>query len=467
MNVNTTDLKTKATKLAGWIKHQPKALLIPVALFIAIALAAGFHHYVQRSKAAEVKAVAAAQANGDTTGGAGPYLPGIQSPAGLNEDTAQQVTACPGAPDKATVLQAMEATFAVPVDTPAGCVVTWQFYSRAVPDYSWAEDRKTGVKHALVELDASGTPAADVTLTVDGVSVHSRHQARDELGSALSPRDVLAGWHSYSIAVRVMPAPSAEQGPWRSDPKPLQISLRVAHPIAAPYWTAAASTASSNAIPHIAQQPPTSAGVAAVATTAPTIALQPAPVIEPPAGVQAGEVTEKTFSQDQWGQWALVTTSTIDARRLNLRGSSTNGRRVVWSAWIDLAEPVTVAVLRVATGPATVTASIDGSPLGQPMDYTPFSGPASQTATVSLAPGWHEVEVQADRGRFAVGPGVAVQVALGDGSADPQPPQPWAVPPAAASASIPRNACAHDTCAPSIPQHAANAPAPASATSAP
>jgi hypothetical protein len=451
MNVNTTDLKTKATKLAGWIKHQPKALLIPVALFVAIALATGFHHYVQRSKAAELKVAGITADAGNATG---EYLPGMQPPAGLNEDAAQQVTACPGAPNKTAVIQTMEATFTVPANTPFGCVVTWRFYSQAVPDYSWAEDRKTGVKHALVELDASGTPAADITLTVDSVSVHNRHQARDELGSALSPRDVLAGWHSYSIVVRTMPAPPAQQGPWRGDPKPLQISLRVGHPIASPYWSAVASTASSNAIPHIAQQAPTGAGTVA------TIALPP-PAIEPPAGVQAGHITRKLYQGDRFGQFALVSTHIEDSQGFTVTAPGRAGnmppQRVEWSAWFKLPTPASVALLRVAGGQGTVGASVDGIPLGQPQERWPQSPPTQQVASVNLAAGWHQVTITDDEAAGNWNEGASIQLAIGDGSADPHPPQPWAVPPSGSAASTP---------IPHITQRRADAPAPASASSA-
>lgn len=461
------DFKTRLTGFAGSgqkLKKLPHHILIPVGLVVLVILlvgfklVTGFHHYQQRSADAALKSIAAAQTEnaGAVDALGNPILPGLAAPpASLRPGTAEQTVTCPGQATGASAVTALSATFTVPESVKAGCTVTWAFFTQVLQTdsgFGTKLDPNTGVFLPLgepVSIVAHGAPAAVVTVTTDGGHVVKfQHRANDDLANAQGPYLLAAGWHRLAVAVSIVGAGDSPND--AQSPKPLVIEFDTGTAAPTPYWPATAT-----AIPHIAQQA-SNAGSTATANVAP-----PPAAIEPPVGVQAGKVTEKIFSQDQWGQWAQVTATTLDAQSLNLRGSATNGQRVAWSAWIDLDKPVSVAVLRVATGPATVTASLDGSPLGQPMNYTPFAGPASQTATVSLAPGWHEVEVQADRGRFAVGPGVAIQIALGDGQAEPLSPQPWAIPPGAQS----------PTSAPAIPhiaQHpptASSAPTPAVSSS--
>ena len=224
--------------------------------------------------------------------------------------------------------------------------------------------------------------------------------------------------------------------------------------------------------PHIAQQP--APATPAAATAAPAAPVPVAAPIQPPPGIQRGFFLQKNFQQ---AQFALAQTSAgvVDAQTLSVQAPATDGdgeRATEWSAWFNLTSPTTIAWVRLAGGQGTVAVTIDGTGLGEAAGHWQPQGAFSNLATIPLAAGWHQITIHDTRRSWVRGPGVAVRIDLGDGTGATVSPQPWAVPPGApASAPIPRNACAHDPCAPSIAQQASasassSAAKPASASTA-
>lgn len=211
-------------------------------------------------------------------------------------------------------------------------------------------------------------------------------------------------------------------------------------------------------IPQIAQRPATpTATPPAVAVTA----AAPVPVaapIQPPAGVRRGYIVEKRYQEDQFGTQVLTATNVVGVQSVSVQAPSTDtgfsgpATSVDWAAWINLSKPVRLAWLRLGGGQGTVTASVDGVSLGNPIEHWQTSGPTSTMSTVELPAGWHQIKIHDDRAHWVNGQGVAVRIDFGDGASDPVSPQPWAVPPGApATGAIPQ-----------IAQHE-----PASASSAP
>lgn len=191
-------------------------------------------------------------------------------------------------------------------------------------------------------------------------------------------------------------------------------------------------------------------------------AAQAAP-LTPPAGIKSGLIEVEAFQQDQFGQWSKVSTSTRSAHALTLTSPAGHEHtRTVFTAWVRLTAPASVAVIREAAGSGTGSAAVDGATIAAPSHYYPFDGPVSRTGAVTLAPGWHEIEVTVDRGWNENSHGLQIEVQLGDGVAAPSNVTPWAVPPGAAAA--PASATSADaSAAASAP---ASGPVSAPATSA-
>lgn len=224
----------------------------------------------------------------------------------------------------------------------------------------------------------------------------------------------------------------------------------------------------AGAIPHIAQRPATPI---ATPPTAAVTAAAPVPVaapIQPPVGIERGYVLQKKFQQAQFGL-AQTSADVVSVQTLSVQADATDGdgeRATEWSAWFNLTKPTTIAWVRLAGGEGTVAVTIDGTSLGEAVDHWQTQGAISNLASVPLAAGWHQITINDARRSWVKGPGVAVRIDLGDGTGATVSPQPWAVPLDAQPAEVvPRNACPHGLCAPSIAQQPA-APS-ASTASAP
>lgn len=430
----------RAARLAGLQKFKklPHHILIPIGLvalvilLVGFRLVAGFHHYQQRTAAAAVKSIAAAQA--ENAGGSDPL--GSAPPAGLASvppnlaaGAASQTVSCPGVAPTTTTLATVSAVFVAPANAGAGCTVTWRFYSQShASDAGFTSPTPGAPPRAVFGVHASGSPAATITATVDGGhQIEFSHPAAADLAHG-NGGDVGVGWHEYEVAAAIIGGTDTPMG--FLQPKPLTVRLMVGADPAIPYWT------TSGANPQIAQQP----GAKPAASTTTPVAATPA--VQPPEGVAAGWITRKAFSRDQFGSLALVSTIAVKSATLTVTAPSRAGnapaQRVEWSGWIKLDQSASVAVLRLAGGQGTVSATIAGMPLGQPVERWPQSAASQQTASVSLSPGWHQFEITDDEAAGTWGDGSSIQIAVGDGSADPQPPVPWGVPPAAsASSAIP------------------------------
>jgi hypothetical protein len=464
------DLKTRLAGLAGTgknLKKLPHHILIPIGLVVLVILlvgfklVAGFHHYQQRAAAAAVKSIAAAQA--ENAGGSDPLesppLAGLANvPPGLAAGATRQTVSCPGRAAATTTLATAAAVFTAPASAVAGCTVTWRLYSQAhAGDPGFVSPEAGAPVRGAFGVIASGSPAATIAATVDGGhQIEFSHPAAADLAHG-NGGDLGVGWHEYEVAAAIIGGTDTPMG--FLQPKPLTVRLMVGADPAIPYWTGAGAN------PQIAQQPSGAPATPTDATAGAYTAVTRAPAVQPPEAVAAGWVTRKAFSRDQFGALALVSTAVEKSASLTVtaaaRAGNASAQRVEWDGWIKLDQPASVAVLRLAGGQGTVSATIDGMPLGQPVERWPQSAASQQTASVSLAPGWHQFAVTDDEAAGTWGDGSSIQIAIGDGSTDPQPPVPWAVPAATAPAAIPRNACAHDACAPSIAQHQ-----PASASSA-
>lgn len=171
------------------------------------------------------------------------------------------------------------------------------------------------------------------------------------------------------------------------------------------------------------------------ATAAPAATAVAAAPLTPPAGLKSGLIEVQSYSQDQFGQWSLVSTSTRSAHSLAFASPAGYSQsRTVFTAWIKLDAPATVAVIREAVGSGTVSAEIDGATIAAPDHYWPFHGPASRAGAASLAAGWHEVVVTVDRGDNENRHALQLEVQLGNGVAAPADMAPWALPAVAAAA---------------------------------
>ena len=167
-----------------------------------------------------------------------------------------------------------------------------------------------------------------------------------------------------------------------------------------------------------------------------TVSTGPSPVpqavaTQPPAGLVAGHVLETVAQQDQFGQFSVVSTSVDDAPSTSLHSITAPAGSPAWreslTGWFQLDTPATIAIVRIGAGAAAnagVTASIDGSSLGAELRY----GPASETASMALAPGWHHFKIDAEgRSSTYTPPATAIELQIGNGATSPGPVVPYAV----------------------------------------
>ncbi|BFI96582.1 MAG: hypothetical protein RSP_20920 [Rhodanobacter sp.] len=158
----------------------------------------------------------------------------------------------------------------------------------------------------------------------------------------------------------------------------------------------------------------------------------------PPVGIAPGWVESITYQRDQFGQLAQVEALAEPAQLTSFQSENPARGGSDWAqkfqGWFKLDAPMTISILRVAAGAGTVTATIDGQSLGQPLSLT--EEPVSRAATLNLGAGWHTFLVQVSRGGFQrADAGIAVQIAVGDGTTPPAPVVPYALPTAAGSAA--------------------------------
>lgn len=235
----------------------------------------------------------------------------------------------------------------------------------------------------------------------------------------------------------------------------LAASLHRNAPQAAVQAVPKAAQPTASQVLHAAVQRATQPATAPTAPGAGNALAIEAPALTPPAGLQQGFVSVALEQADQFGQYAQVAVKVVPAAETTFTARATYQHipdwQQVWTAWIKLDRPVSVAALSVTGGTGTVSASIDGAPLGGAVNH--WSGFRSQqaTASIALAPDWHKLQVTTGRSGDQGGAGVVAQVALGDGTNPPTPVTPWAAP------SIPAPAAAEPK--------TTNAPVPAVAAS--
>jgi hypothetical protein len=212
----------------------------------------------------------------------------------------------------------------------------------------------------------------------------------------------------------------------------LAASLHHNAPQAAVQAVPKAAQPTASQVLHAAVQRATQPATAPTAPGAGNALAIEAPALTPPAGLQQGFVTVALSQADQFGQYAQVAQKIEPAAETTFTARATYQHipdwQQTWTAWFKLNHPASVAVLSVTGGTGTVSASIDGAPLGGEVGH--WSGFRSQqtTASVALAAGWHKLEVVTGRSGDQGGAGVVAQIALGDGTNPPAPVVPWAVP---------------------------------------
>jgi hypothetical protein len=167
--------------------------------------------------------------------------------------------------------------------------------------------------------------------------------------------------------------------------------------------------------------------------TAPLVPAAPPVATQPPAGLVAGHVLETIAQRDQFGQFSVVSTSVDDAPSTSLHSIAAPADSPAWhealTGWFRLDTPAAIAVLRIGAGAAAnagVSASIDGTSLGSGLRY----GPASETASIALAPGWHRFQIDAEgQSSTYAPPATAIELQIGNGATSPAPVVPYAVAP--------------------------------------
>jgi hypothetical protein len=212
----------------------------------------------------------------------------------------------------------------------------------------------------------------------------------------------------------------------------LAASLHHNAPQAAVQAVPKAAQPTASQVLHAAVQRATQPATAPTAPGAGNALAIEAPALTPPAGLQQGFVAVALGQADQFGQYAQVAQKIEPAAETTFTARATYTHipdwQQTWTAWFDLDHPASVAVLSVTGGTGTVSANIDGAPLGGAVNH--WSGFRAQqaTASVALAPGWHKLQVVTGRSGDQGGAGVVAQIALGAGTNPPAPVTPWAAP---------------------------------------
>ncbi|HEU0276247.1 MAG TPA: hypothetical protein VFQ95_00270 [Rhodanobacteraceae bacterium] len=155
-----------------------------------------------------------------------------------------------------------------------------------------------------------------------------------------------------------------------------------------------------------------------------------ASTLRPPAGVKPGHA-EETVEAQSGDAWAQVSQADVVSPGMSFENPPqdfSGNARVAWTAWVYLAHPTSVVVI-TATGSGSASVAMDGVTT---VGVTANVGQQySNAAAAPLGAGWHKVDLSVQPGwRRAQ---VAAQLALGDGTAAPVVPVPYAVPVAAAS----------------------------------
>lgn len=214
------------------------------------------------------------------------------------------------------------------------------------------------------------------------------------------------------------------------------------HPADVPRKPVQAQT-SAPALTDSAAAVPLSVAAGRVPAASSTVARPvPAPVAEqPPAGVAAGWIARTTHSPDQFGK--MVQTGDTVVRYVDSSGVVTAGltsgqpaRVVRYDGWINTSAETSAASLQVAGGDAEVAAKIDGWRLAE-IRHSHYSGPDDTQSTLSLAAGWHRLEIELHQKPNVFGgraDDVSTRIAIGTADAFAVPTV-YSVPPASSPAA--------------------------------
>ena len=258
--------------------------------------------------------------------------------------------------------------------------------------HAWLKDLTKPRHGSRAHLALAGAGVVFVLVLGAAFALHFAHRARPA-----------------AQAVAAVPAPAPAIQPAPAAPRPVIAAVPGA-PVAAPAATAA--------------QPP-------VAAAAP---------VAPPAGLVAGQVMVTDFTVDQFG--GFVQTSQAVKASVSTSWSATApggaGWQKTFTGWFRLSAPARVAVLRRGGGIAArhVRGAIDGTELGPSL----VGVTASETASITLAAGWHTFEVSADSTAGTALTPTAVELLVGDGVTEPAPVVPYAVPAHVPAATAPASA---------------------------
>lgn len=212
---------------------------------------------------------------------------------------------------------------------------------------------------------------------------------------------------------------------------------------------------------------PTSPPTPSTAHPAPapaSTAANPVPV-EPPPDVQRGYAERRVVGQDQFGQWATLSSGTVQRDALDAtvqapEKGTVGKRRTEFAAWIKTDQPTSVVLLHAVGYTSTVRVQIDdwhSSSLRHSNAWT--TDPSMGRYVVTLGPGWHKVILSVTRQRGYVDGPVSVRLQLGSAGLDPTVPTPWAVPDDASP--TPATTSSTPTPIPPAPSSTSSAPATA------
>lgn len=184
---------------------------------------------------------------------------------------------------------------------------------------------------------------------------------------------------------------------------------------------------------HIEVSQPTSSEQPAIASTSP-MATQVRPIapeaVMPPDGLVSGRMHLSTFGFDQFGRQIQLSSQDEIASTPTFKTEAVDSHSLVrawsWDWWIQLDKPTKVAQILVKGGGGTVAATIDGQQVG-PSIHQYGSSTASSQSVMTLATGWHHVQIRADVETGNAG-GWTGEIAVGDAMDSLGTPLPWAAP---------------------------------------